>query len=134
MKLKEVIGSLSEKYKEYIVIIKSGTFYNVFGTDCYVMRNIFHYKINPFSSTIKVGFPLQTLNKVLTKLEHLKINYIVYENEIVMKKKYNNNFYREYLKQNLTLDERIEQIYFQLKEVKFQKNILEVLDQIERLL
>lgn len=58
----------------------------------------------------------------------------MYENEIIMKKKYKNNFYREYLKQNLTLDERIEQIYFKLKEVKFQKNILEVLDQIERLL
>ena len=108
--MKDKYYDLKMKYEKYIVIRKSGIFYNVLGNDCYLMKSIFGYKINPFGDTIKIGFPLNTLNKVIGMFDQLKINYIVYENEIVIKRRFQHNQYDLYLKNKLTIEERIEEI------------------------
>lgn len=61
---------------------------------------IFNYKINAFSDTVKVGFLLNTFDK-------LKINYIVYENEIVLKGKFSKNKYDIFLKSKLSMDDGV---------------------------
>ncbi len=88
MKIKEIYLTQKEKYEDYIILIKVGNFYNSLGGDAHLLATIFNYKINPFAGTIKVGFPLISLNKVLKTLDNLKINYIVYENKIVLKQKF----------------------------------------------
>lgn len=52
---------------------KSGGFYLVFGDGAFVMHYFFGYKINEG----KVGFPLGTYDKVISKLDELNINYCV---------------------------------------------------------
>ena len=56
-----------------IKIRKSGTFYNVFDDDCYILYLLFNYNIKNY----KIGFPKSALNKVINKLDELKINYEV---------------------------------------------------------
>ena len=54
------------------------------------MSSIFNYKINKLSNTFKVGFPINTLDNVINKLNDLNINYIVLDG---IKKEFKNNNY-----------------------------------------
>lgn len=134
MRLKDKYFEIKSKYGSYIIIMKSGTFYNVFGRDCYILNNIFGYKINGFSDTIKVGFPMNTLNKVINTFDKLKINYIVYEGDITLKEKFHRNQYEVFLKEKLTIAERIERINLILKENKNEEEIIQILNRIEAVL
>ena len=70
-----------------IVLRKSGGFYICFDDDAIVLSYLCNYKIN----NGKVGFPLNTINKVINILENNCISYIVKENmEDVNKKMYGN--------------------------------------------
>ena len=52
MCFKNIYFEVKNKYKNYVVIMKNGIFYNVLGNDCYLLKNIFNYKINSFSDTV----------------------------------------------------------------------------------
>ena len=65
MKLMDTYLELRHKYKDYVIIIKNGSFYNVIGSDCYILEEMFNYKIVKIANSIKVGFPLRSLNKVI---------------------------------------------------------------------
>ena len=83
---------VKQKYEDYIVIQKQGIFYTVYELDAYIISYIFDYqvKIN------KVGFP--NIDKVVDKLNKLKINYIVINEN---KKKFKNNNYSKYTLENI---------------------------------
>ena len=134
MCFKDNYFEVKNNYKNYVVIMKNGIFYNVLGNDCYLLKNIFNYKINSFSDTVKVGFPLNTLNKVINTFDKLKINYIVYENEIVLKGKFPKNKYDIFLKSKLSMDDRIKRINLKLNEMKQDSKILGLLDAIEEII
>ena len=134
MKLKDSYFEIKEKYKGYIIIMKSGSFYNILGEDSYIFKNIFGYKVNSFSDTVKVGFPISSLNKVINILDKLKINYIVYEGEIKLKARFQKNKYDVFLKEELSISERIERISLLLKEKKNDERIIEILDAIEEII
>ena len=53
------------KYKEYIILMKSGNYYVALQQDAIVLNDIFKYKLNISNNIIKVGFPINTLNKVI---------------------------------------------------------------------
>ena len=127
MGFKDNYFEVKNNYKNYVVVMKNGIFYNTLGNDCYLLKTIFNYKINSFSDTIKVGFPINTLDK-------LKINYIVYENEVVLKGKFSKNKYGIFLKNKLSIDDRIVRINLKLNEMKQNSDILEILDAIEELI
>lgn len=131
MKIKEVYFSLKSKYKNYIIIMKVGSFYNAISRDAYVLSSVFNYKINQFSNTVKVGFPLTSLNKVLNTLDKMAINYIVYENDIVIKQKFKRNNYQDFFKNNLTVKERINAINLKLNEIAQTPEILKILEKVE---
>lgn len=131
MKVKEIYFSLKNKYKDYVIIIKIGSFYNVISKDAYILSSIFNYKINTFSNTVKVGFPLTSLNKVLKTLDKIKINYLVYENNIVIKQKFKRNNYQEFSQNNLTIKERIDAINLKLNEIAQTPEILKILEKVE---
>lgn len=134
MGFKDNYFEVKNNYKNYVVIMKNGIFYNVLGNDCYLLKTIFNYKINSFSDTIKVGFPINTLNRVINTFDKLKINYIVYENEVVLKGKFSKNKYGIFLKNKLSIDDRIVRINLKLNEMKQNSDILEILDAIEELI
>ena len=134
MKIKETYLIQKEKYDDYIILIKVGNFYNVLSKDAQILSTIFNYKKNTFTGTIKVGFPISSLNKILKTLDNLKINYIVYENKVILKQKFKKNKYYGCLKNNITVDERIELVHLRLLEIKKTSNILDVLDKVENII
>lgn len=133
MKLIERYFEYKEKYPQYILIVKVGMFYEIYGTDTKIMNELFDYKIVNYMNTKRVGFPSASLNKVLKKLLELKINYVVISKDSIMeKKRFQFNQYEEQKDDNL--NERIKNINNNLKELKSKYNISEILAKIEDLL
>ena len=74
--IKTMVETVKKIHKEDLVLIKIGNFYHAYGKDAYIICYLFDYKIrNDFSVTC--GFPVNSLNKILSKLEDEKINYLV---------------------------------------------------------
>ena len=62
---------LKLEYKEYIILFKSGSFYISFDEDSLILNKVFNYKILELKNNIKVGFPLNSLDTVISKLKEL---------------------------------------------------------------
>ena len=122
-------------YRNYIILIKCGSFYEVLDKDAFIMNKIMGYKLKKLSNTFKAGFPINSLNKVLNKLNESSINYILVEDKITLKKEFKNNNYLNYKFESNTIiynKIRIEKIVKYLND-----NILSVsdkLDQIEKVI
>lgn len=96
-------------------IRRIGNFYYVFDDDCYILYNLFKYKIK----NNKTGFPASALNKVINTLEEKNINYTIKNEE-----KFNNfkkkNSYQKYLEKgkkeyqkkqiDLNIEEKIKEL------------------------
>ena len=130
---KEKYFELKSNRKGFIIIMKNGIFYNVLGKDCYILKNIFNYKVGVFGNTVKVGFPIGSLNKVLDTLDKLKISYLVYENDVSLITYYNSENYDLFLKNNLSINDRIKFINERLNEIKYDEEIFMVLESVEKI-
>lgn len=75
--------------KNIITISKKGSFCNICNNDCYILYYLFNYKI----INNKLGFPINSLPKVIATLENRKINYSIGNKEI----SFINNNYLTYL-------------------------------------
>lgn len=64
--------------KNIITISKKVNFCNIYNNDCYILYYLFNYKI----INNKLGFPINSLPKVITTLENRKINYSINNKEI----------------------------------------------------
>ena len=133
--LKELYSKYKYDYKEYVLLIKSGNFYICLNNDAIVMNNLFNYKIKESTNFIKIGFPINSLNKVLSNLENYNINYVILDKEVINKKKFNDNKYNNYnTKYNYKIYlSRIKRIDDILK-MNLNKNIGSILDEIESIL
>ncbi len=54
-----------------IIFRKSGNFYSVFDDDAIILHSLFNYKIKDS----RVGFPVNSIDKVTEKLKELHIDY-----------------------------------------------------------
>ena len=61
-------------HKEFVVFMKYGNFYKVFGDDIYVIWKVTGYKI---IDDDHIGFPVKSINSVLKKLELIGISYVI---------------------------------------------------------
>ena len=86
--LKKLYLELKNEYEKYILLLKFGSFYVALEEDVAILNKIFGFKIKETNRFIKVGFPLNSLNKVTNILDSKNINYIVYDKEIKKKEKY----------------------------------------------
>lgn len=138
MKLIDTYNNYKIKYKEYVVLVKSGIFYECFNDDIGIMYSLFSYKIKNNGSNYVVGFPNNSLSKVLNVLEENKINYIVVEdNNIVDKYKTNKNRYLEYvtdLNKLIYINMKIDSIYKKLQSNILNNDIEKILLKIEDIL
>ena len=82
------------EYKDFLLFIKMGNFYEVFDKDGLILNKLFGYKIKKVKDTIKVGFPLSRLDYILKLIGN--INYVVIDNTLIEKKEFNNNKYKDY--------------------------------------
>ena len=115
-----------------IVIRKSGGFYQVFDNDALIISYLFDYKIINY----KCGFPLIAINKVINTLEEKKINFIIKDEEEVVKNFRNKNTYSKYLEKARVKDNinnRIKSILDMINDLDVKK-LNEVLSVIEETL
>ena len=82
------------EYKDFLLFIKIGNFYEVFDKDSLILNKLFGYKIKRIKDSIKVGFPLSRLDYILKLIGN--INYVVIDNTVVEKKEFNKNKYKDY--------------------------------------
>ena len=124
-------------YKEYVILFKSGSFYVSFDEDSIILNKLFNYKILNLKNNIKVGFPLGNINNVTSKLEELKINYIIIDNKSIVKKYENeDNNFKEFTSsvfEVISINERINKIIDKLKSID-NDSIKEILDEIESMI
>lgn len=88
------------RYKDYIIFVKSGNFWNCFYGDALII----HFLTNYTFKNYHVGFPSKVLDKVLNKVRALNINFIlVYELDDIVKYEYPSNSYTFYLQEYMNL-------------------------------
>ena len=87
---------LKEKYPKSVIIIKAGNFYDCINDDAIIINKLFNYKIKQLSKYIRVGFPINSLNRVRTILTKYEINYITVDNNDITYSKFSRNNYSKY--------------------------------------
>lgn len=89
MKLANQYLFYKNNYKETLILIHSGNFFYTFLEDATIMNYLFGYKI----VDNKVGFPFSIIEKIKSKLNFLKIDYLIVKNDdyfFTTFKEYNN--------------------------------------------
>ena len=77
--------------------MKYGNFYEIIGDDAFIFNMLFKYKLIKISNNYKVGFPISSLDKVISNLNNFEINYIVFDKDnINLVKEFDNNNYNKY--------------------------------------
>jgi len=90
--------------KDFVKIRKQGKFYVAYEEDSYVIHAVMGYKV----SNGKIGFPINSLGKVINMLEECKINYQVLEQEQeVSQQTFPKNRYRHYCQEGKKLCDSI---------------------------
>ncbi len=87
---------LKEKYPKSLIIIKAGNFYDCINDDAIIINKLFNYKIKELNKYIRVGFPINSLNRVRTILTKYEIYYITVDNNDITYSKFSRNNYSKY--------------------------------------
>lgn len=75
MKIKEIYDFIKVNHCDFIVFIKYGNFYKIYNDDAFIINKITGYKL---VDGIRVGFPINSLNKILKRVEFLNISYVIF--------------------------------------------------------
>lgn len=138
MKLIDTYYNYKLKYKEYVVLLKSGIFYECFNDDICIIYSLFHYKIKNNGNNYIVGFPNNSLSKICNILENNNINYIIVDKDNIIDKykSKNNNYSKYYIDLNRLqyITYKIEDIYNKLNNKILDNNIEKILLNIGDLL
>lgn len=124
-------------YTNYVILIKNGNFYNILNKDAIIMSKLLDYKIIVKKNYLKMGFPLISLDKVISVLSNNNINYIIVDQDIIDKEKFKNNNYENYIDEIIDYEinlKKINNIYETLIKNQFNPNLKHTLDSIERIL
>lgn len=139
MGIANVIASIKEVHREYVLLVKIGSFYYCYGKDAYILSYLLKYRINIIEKNIySCSFPKTAYSKVIATLEDKKINYIIVDkkdNYSVEEKSNNKNLnrYKEIYsksKNELVNRFRIEKIYKYLLNNIEDKNIISEMEEL----
>lgn len=96
--INEIYRKYKQEYNDYVLLIKSGNFYLSLNRDAYLMHNTFGYTIKEIKNGYKVGFPIQSIEKIKDKFNLIQINFILIEdNKIIYSKSYDTNQYKSFV-------------------------------------
>lgn len=118
MGIVRIVKTIKQIHKTDITLVKIGKFYHVYGKDSYIISYFFGYKIKNVENCYMCGFPINSINKVMAKLEENKINYLIvdrrnnYELDTISDNKNLNNYnkYFEKSKKYINYKKRIENV------------------------
>lgn len=125
------------RYKDYVILIKCGSFYEAFEKDALIINTLLKYKIKKFSKTFKSGFPTLKLNVILKILEENHLNYVVLDEIEMIKKEFDDNKYQNF---NFDIDRimlnyiKINKIMNYLNDNILNERITDILEKMEELL
>ena len=116
-----------------LLIVKRGSFYNVYKDDALIFRFLFGYKI---TDEFRCGFPEAAFAKVINVLENKKINYqIIFKDKDTIIKRYGKlNKYEKVLKNaleyNLIADrvDRIKEKLCNIDDINCLEKIIKVIE------
>lgn len=139
-KINKMIETIELLNKDCICLFKIGNFYQVYGRDSYIIAFLLNYKIDIQNS--EVGFPINSLNKVLAKIENEKINYITldsrnnYDVDLKQDFKKLNRYDKVYTKarEYVNIRIRIDKIYDNLINSIDKKEIRKIVGSVEKLI
>lgn len=120
------------EYKDFLLFIKIGNFYEVFDKDSLILNKLFGYKIKRIKDSIKAGFPLTRLEYILKLIGN--INYVVIDNTVVEKKEFDNNKYKDYnfdINSIILNSIKIDRIYEELNNRLLDNNTDDIITKIE---
>ena len=123
-------------YPSYLLLFKVGNFYLSFNDDTIILNRIMNYIIKDNNKYLKAGFPLNALRKIEAILAGNNINYIVINNDLI-KHKFTHNTYSNYqslIDNYYTIKNKIKYINNLLNQRIDYINILNILDNIERVI
>lgn len=123
MSLFKMAEKLKPIHKDFVIMYKVGSFYQVFGKDAYIIAGMYGYIIKPVGNTVNCGFGLNAINKVKNGLENSKINYLLLDprnNYDVDEKSDNRNLN--------TYNEQLKKYYLKIKQQNEIKHICERLN------
>ena len=132
-------GGVSEGTQKYVIITQSsGKFFVVFGYDAFMLNYLFNYRILQSGKTYKCGFPDSSINKIINKLNDLKISYqIIYRGKNPLVKDYKKiNQYSKYkliALQKLNIKERMDTLVEKVKSLN-EEQAIKVLMELEKCL
>ena len=119
------------EYKDFLLFIKVGNFYEVFDKDSLILDKLFGYKIKRIKDSIKVGFPLNRLDYIIKLIGNIK--YVVIDNTVVEKKEFDNNKYKDYnfdINSIILNSIKIDRIYEELSSRLLDNNIENIITNI----
>lgn len=125
------------QYKEFIILIRSGNFYETIDNDSLIMNKLFNYKLTRLSNTLKCGFPINSLATVSDYLKEKHVSYVVVDGDAFEVFESEKNEYNNYkidsdiIKYN-TL--RLEKIIKLLNGLVYDESSSSLLDSIEDLI
>lgn len=92
---------LVEEYRETVVLRLRGKFYNAFDESAMIVGELLKYKVKRTKSgKCRVGFPIESLDKVVDCIKKENVNIIVFEgDDITAKEMFENNQYQNILNQ-----------------------------------
>ena len=137
-----VVKSIKMVYPACMVLVKVGTFYDVYSKDAYIISYLLKYKIKEKEKIPTCSFPVSSLSKVENILEKNKINYIVVDKrnnydedqKVINKKENNYDKVFEKAKVSVEIMLRIQKIYDKLLQSRDDLQINNKLEEIEKVL
>lgn len=114
-----IIKTIKTIHPESVAMVKIGKFYNVYGKDSYILSYLFGYKLKEVENVSTCGFPVESVNKIIAKLENKKINYLLldrrnnYEVDEMLENKNLNTYAKTYekAKEYINAKNRANKIY-----------------------
>ena len=77
MKYETTIKVIKEIHPNDIIFLNVGQFYHCYGKDAVIISYLFDYSIKKLDNNYDCGFPVTAINKIRTRVEEQKINYLV---------------------------------------------------------
>lgn len=142
MAILTIIKAIKQVHEKDVVLVKIGSFYHIYGKDSYIISYLFGYKLKKTEGYLYTcGFPLNSISKVIAKLEEKKINYIILDrrNNYEVDEESNNKNLNTYdkiyekAKRYVNLKKRIDNLYEAIMEDIEQEEIKEKIKYIEEI-
>ena len=133
-----IVKNVKLIHPDSVVLVKVGKFYNVYGKDSYIISYLFGYKLKEIENVSMCGFPVENINKVMSKLENKKINYLILDrrNDYDVDEESNNknlntynNTYKK-AKEYINAKNRVDKIYQYLLGNLNDKNLISEVEKV----